>query len=41
MVHGWFWRNRTENPVTVTLNIEGHFSEMKKGLLICKIPDEG
>ena len=28
--HGWFWRNRTENPVTVTLNIEGHFSEMKK-----------
>ncbi|MEK5762401.1 transmembrane anchor protein, partial [Acinetobacter junii] len=28
--HGWFWRNRTENPVTVTLNIEGQFSEMKK-----------
>ncbi len=28
--HGWFWRNRTENPVTVTLNIEGQFTEMKK-----------
>jgi len=28
--HGWFWRNRTENPVTVTLLVEGQFSEMKK-----------
>jgi len=28
--HGWFWRNRTENPVTVTLSVEGQFSEMKK-----------
>jgi hypothetical protein len=28
--HGWFWRNRTENPVTVTLHVEGQFSEMKK-----------
>ncbi|WP_151731777.1 transmembrane anchor protein [Acinetobacter ursingii] len=28
--HGWFWRNRTENPVTVTLLLEGQFSEMKK-----------
>ena len=27
--HGWFWRNRTENPVTVTLLVEGQFSEMK------------
>ena len=30
--HGWFWRNRTENPVKVMLNVEGHFSEMKKVL---------
>ncbi|MBF4454944.1 transmembrane anchor protein [Acinetobacter sp. SK-43] len=28
--HGWFWRNRTEKPVTVTLLVEGQFSEMKK-----------
>ncbi|WP_313583074.1 transmembrane anchor protein [Acinetobacter variabilis] len=28
--HGWFWRNRTENPVSVTLVVEGQFSEMKK-----------
>ncbi len=28
--HGWFWRNRTENPVSVTLEVEGQFSEMKK-----------
>ena len=28
--HGWFWRNRTEEAVTVTLNVEGQFSEMKK-----------
>ena len=28
--HGWFWRNRTENPVTVTLLVEGQFSEMKR-----------
>lgn len=28
--HGWFWRNRTENPVTVTLLVEGQFSEIKK-----------
>ncbi|ENV50371.1 hypothetical protein [Acinetobacter junii] len=28
--HGWFWRNRTENLVTVTLLVEGQFSEMKK-----------
>ncbi|EPF74232.1 MULTISPECIES: hypothetical protein [Acinetobacter] len=28
--HGWFWRNRTEQNVTVTLNVEGQFSEMKK-----------
>jgi hypothetical protein len=28
--HGWFWRNRSENTVTVTLNVEGQFSDMKK-----------
>ncbi|MEN8351763.1 transmembrane anchor protein [Acinetobacter towneri] len=28
--HGWFWRNRTQNTVTVTLNVEGQFSAMKK-----------
>ena len=21
--HGWFWRNRTDKPVTVTLHTEG------------------
>ncbi len=30
--HGWFWRNRTENPVKVILSVEGQFSEMKKVL---------
>ncbi|KQD18426.1 transmembrane anchor protein [Acinetobacter baumannii] len=28
--HGWFWRNRTESPVSVTLEVEGQFSDMKK-----------
>jgi hypothetical protein len=28
--HGWFWRNRSENTVVVTLNVEGQFSDMKK-----------
>lgn len=27
--HGWFWRNRTEAPVTVTLRAGGDYSEMK------------
>lgn len=30
--HGWFWRNRTENPVKVVLSVEGQFREMKKVL---------
>lgn len=30
--HGWFWRNRTENPVKVMLSVEGQFSDMKKVL---------
>lgn len=28
--HGWFWRNRTESPVSVTLEVEGQFCDMKK-----------
>ena len=28
--HGWFWRNRNKETVTVTLNVEGQFSEMKR-----------
>jgi hypothetical protein len=27
--HGWFWRNRTEDPVTVTLRTRGEYSEMR------------
>lgn len=27
--HGWFWRNRTEEPVTVTLRTAGDYAEMK------------
>jgi hypothetical protein len=27
--HGWFWRNRTEAPVTVTLRTGGDYSEMR------------
>jgi hypothetical protein len=27
--HGWFWRNRTEAPVTVTLRTGGAYSELK------------
>ncbi|AWB50692.1 hypothetical protein HYN69_19105 (plasmid) [Gemmobacter aquarius] len=27
--HGWFWRNRTEVPVTVTLKTAGDYAEMK------------
>jgi hypothetical protein len=28
--HGWFWRNRTGENVTVTIKASGNFSEMKK-----------
>lgn len=28
--HGWFWRNRTEAPVTVTLRTRGDYAEMKR-----------
>jgi hypothetical protein len=27
--HGWFWRNRTEEPVTVTLRTGGDYDEVK------------
>lgn len=27
--HGWFWRNRTEVPVTVTIRTAGDYAEMK------------
>lgn len=27
--HGWFWRNRTEAPVTVTLRTSGDYAEMR------------
>lgn len=27
--HGWFWRNRTDAPVTVTLQTAGDYAEMK------------
>jgi hypothetical protein len=27
-MHGWFWRNRTREPVTVTLRAEGEYQEM-------------
>ena len=27
--HGWFWRNRTDGPVTVTLRTRGEYSELR------------
>jgi hypothetical protein len=27
--HGWFWRNRTEAPVTVTLRTGGDYAELR------------
>lgn len=30
--HGWFWRNRTEADVTITLRVTGTYSEMKRML---------
>ena len=29
-LHGWFWRNRTKEVVTVTLRVEGDFQELRK-----------
>ena len=28
--HGWFWRNRTDAPVTVTLKTNGDYSDIKR-----------
>lgn len=28
--HGWFWRNRSEQPVTVTLRTEGQYAEVRR-----------
>lgn len=30
--HGWFWRNRSDSPVTVTLRTKGAYSEIKRVL---------
>lgn len=27
--HGWFWRNRSDAPVTVTLRVAGEYAELK------------
>lgn len=27
--HGWFWRNRTNNPITITLKTSGEYSAIK------------
>ena len=27
--HGWFWRNRTDVPVTVTLRTRGDYADMR------------
>ena len=27
--HGWFWRNRTDAPVTLTLRTAGEYAEMR------------
>lgn len=28
--HGWFWRNRTSKPMTITLQVEGEHSKIDK-----------
>ena len=28
--HGWFWRNRTDSSVTITLNTRGVYSELRR-----------
>lgn len=30
--HGWFWRNKTSDPVTITLRTRGAYSEIKRML---------
>jgi hypothetical protein len=29
-MHGWFWRNRTSEPITVTLSTRGDYAELKR-----------
>ncbi len=29
-MHGWFWRNRTDQVVTITLRAEGEFEELRE-----------
>ena len=29
-LHGWFWRNRGTDTVTVTFRVEGDFSELRE-----------
>jgi hypothetical protein len=29
-LHGWFWRNRTDAPVTITLETDGQYEEVKQ-----------
>lgn len=31
-VHGWFWRNRSDDTVDVTLRVRGEYSEIKRVL---------
>lgn len=28
--HGWFWRNRTSSPLTITLKTKGEYTDIKK-----------
>lgn len=28
--HGWFWRNRTSEPITIILTTQGHYSDIKR-----------
>jgi hypothetical protein len=28
--HGWFWRNRTSNPMTITLKTKGEYTDIKQ-----------
>lgn len=28
--HGWFWRNRTKSPLTVTIKTDGEYSSIKR-----------
>jgi len=28
--HGWFWRNRTKQPLTITIKINGEYTDIKR-----------